>query len=129
MEAEARARGVYTPGIGGQNRGEEEEEEDCEECGGKRKKRLGREGRCAGRRTNGSFVGGFEVQRRRNRRGGGGPVQPARKRRGTNGHRGVASSSACQPALPEMLTVPREINATGEKKAVRVWWHTRLQVS
>lgn len=60
--------------------------------------------------------------------GGGGPVQPARKRRGTNGHRGVASSSACQPALPEMLTVPREINATGEK-AVRVWWHTGLQVS
>lgn len=70
MEAEARARGVYTPGIGGQNTGEEEEE-DCEECGGKGKKRLGREGRCAGRRTNGSFVGGFEVQRRRNRRGGG----------------------------------------------------------
>lgn len=68
-----------------------------------------------GGKENERVVGGFEVQRRRNR---GGPVQPARKRRGTNGHRGVASSSACQPALPEMLTVPREINATGERLCV-----------
>lgn len=32
-----------------------------------------------------------------------------------NGHRGVASSSACQPALPEMHRAPRDENATGEK--------------
>lgn len=33
-----------------------------------------------------------------------------------NGHRGVASSSACQPALPEMhRRTPRDENATGEK--------------
>lgn len=108
------ARGVYTPGIGGYEKKTGEEEE----CGGRERRSCGR-GVCVcvegeeeeeERRTGLRGVRGAKKEEQ------GGIASATCAQASGNGHRGVASSSACQPALPEMhRRTPRDENATGEK--------------